>query len=134
MPKSNLIYRLKSGLFQISSSVYLIFASIWTLLLLYFSLIPARSIASLHLWSFPGLDKVVHVVFYLLFGFLWSMSISQHNNRTSWILISGIGLGIFMEAGQYYMMNGRSFELLDILANAIGAYLGVLVYKRIAAW
>ena len=129
MSLSNLMLRLKSGLFQVSSTAYLIFALTWTLLVLYFSLMSARSIASLHLWSFPGLDKVAHAVFYFLFGFLWSMSISRNKDRTLWILITAIGFGVLMEAGQYRLMNGRSSELPDILANTIGAFSGVFIFK-----
>lgn len=35
-----------------------------------------------------------------------------------------------MEICQFYLFNGRSFELYDILANIIGSFLGVILFKN----
>jgi len=37
--------------------------------------------------------------------------------------------GILMEVMQLFMHQGRSFSWLDILANLVGAIIGVLVYR-----
>ena len=38
--------------------------------------------------------------------------------------------GILMEICQFYLSNGRSFELFDILANIIGSILGMILFKK----
>jgi VanZ family protein len=52
-----------------------------------------------------------------------------------WISIGiGAGTGALLEFGQYFMALGRSFELADMLANAlgasVGAWAGFFLYTR----
>lgn len=118
-----------SKLFQISNNTYIVLAAIWTLLTLYLSVISARTIASLHLWNIFGLDKLGHATFYMFFSLFWCMSVSREKNRSWMVLLVSITFGILMEIGQYLMLNGRTFELLDIVANTFGAILGVYIFK-----
>ena len=50
-----------------------------------------------------------------------------HNKKNSLILLGvGIGYGILIEVLQGSMHLGRSYEVDDIIANTVGAILGVL--------
>ncbi|MCZ2102666.1 MAG: VanZ family protein [Chitinophagales bacterium] len=121
--------RIRTELLLLSSRFYTVFAIIWTLLTLYLSLLSAKSMSSLNLWKITGLDKLGHAAFYMFFSLLWSMAIARKKDRRLWILMIAIFFGILMETGQYLMMNGRSFEVLDIVANSVGAMLGMLVFS-----
>ena len=49
--------------------------------------------------------------------------------KSLWLtLIFGAVTGILLEVGQLTMHQGRSFEVADMLANALGAVAGVLFY------
>lgn len=127
--QNKLVSRLSSQLFQISNNTYIVLATVWTLLTLYLSVISASTIASLHLWNISGLDKLGHLTFYMFFSFLWCMSVSREKNRSEMVLFIAIAFGILMEIGQYVMLNGRTFEFLDILANTLGATYGVYLFR-----
>lgn len=77
---------------------------------------------------FPGADKVVHVV---MFGFLAIMVLLETMKHKDWrplslplvgvISIACALFGIGIEVVQRLMGLGRSFEVLDILADSAGA-------------
>ena len=90
--------------------MYKILAIAWTLLTLYLSLISARSASE--------------------FNLLWAMSLRDTNTNKNFVLFFSVSFGILMEICQFYLFNGRSFELYDILANIIGSFLGVILFKK----
>ena len=110
--------------------MYKILAIAWTLLTLYLSLISARSASEFNLLDFVGFDKIAHLSFYTIFSFLWSMSLRETNTGKNFVLFFSVSFGILMEICQFYLFNGRSFELYDILANIIGSFAGVILFKK----
>ncbi len=110
--------------------MYSILAIGWTLLTLYLSLISARSASKFNLFDFVGIDKFAHLSFYTIFSFLWAMSLRETNINKNFVLFFSVSFGILMEICQFYLFNGRSFELYDILANIIGSFLGVILFKN----
>ncbi len=123
---THLIHTLK----KLSNRMYKILAIAWTLLTLYLSLISARSASEFNLLDFVGFDKIAHLSFYTIFSFLWSMSLRETNTGKNFVLFFSVSFGILMEICQFYLFNGRSFELYDILANIIGSFLGVILFKK----
>lgn len=79
-------------------------------------------------------DKWIHVILYAVLSFLVVQALSRNFIESSKIFFYAafvsIIYGILMEAAQSKMNLGRSFELLDILANITGSFSGVLIYKR----
>jgi VanZ family protein len=123
---THLIHTLK----KLSNRMYKILAIAWTLLTLYLSLISARSASEFNLLDFVGFDKIAHLSFYTIFSFLWSMSLRETNTGKNFVLFFSVSFGILMEICQFYLFNGRSFELYDILANILGSFLGVILFKK----
>lgn len=86
--------------------------------------------------DFISLDKVGHLVFYGILCMLILAALTQ--NRTlplvkKWSIIAlGISIiyGIGMEVIQYTFFPGRFFEIPDIIANIIGSFLGLYLFKR----
>lgn len=114
----------------LSNRTYKILAIAWTILTLYLSLISARSASKFDLLDFVGFDKLAHLSFYTIFSFLWAMSLRDTNTNKNFVLFFSVSFGILMEICQFYLFNGRSFELYDILANIIGSFLGVILFKK----
>lgn len=115
---------------KLSNRFYFYCALIWTCITLYLSLISAREAEKFNVWDIVGIDKLGHVVFYMIFSFLWSMSQRQRNYNKKNVLFFAISFGVLMEICQLYLFNGRSFELYDILANIIGSVIGVILFKK----
>ncbi len=115
---------------KLSDRFYLRFAFLWTIITLWLSLISARTVSKFNVWDFVGIDKVAHICFYLIFSFLWSMGLQSKENGKKIALFFSVSFGILMEICQFYLFNGRSFELYDILANIIGSFIGVILFKN----
>lgn len=87
---------------------------------------------------FPGIDKLVHGLMYLVFTVvvLQEYSRSYPFSTTSLILILSAILtySVVIEFLQHYFISSRSGELLDVFANLAGILVGliiVLIIKRI---
>ena len=62
----------------------------------------------------------------------WSMHAEIKHKWYYAVIFFAIGWGTMMEIFQFLMHMGRSFELYDILANSIGALIGVTIYMWFA--
>lgn len=103
-------------------------AIFWTVAIVSTCLIPASSFSYFEFNSIFQIDKIVHFIMYAGFVILWFLS-AQHWTRKKSILllITAILLGILIEILQGSMRLGRSYDVADMIANAIGAILGVLL-------
>ena len=106
----------------------MIVPGIWLFIVLVLSVIPASGPET----DLP-LDKIVHFVLYgltsiLLFRYL----IEKTNSRSAFykaVAVASI-YGAAMEVVQYFLPH-RSFSLGDMAANAAGAFLACLIYKKV---
>jgi VanZ family protein len=80
------------------------------------------------------LDKWVHVFLFMGLVILWSKAYSgkkniQNNTRKIFfqIMVFGLLYGILMEVVQEYFIINRSFDLMDILADGVGCFIGYLI-------
>lgn len=107
---------------------YLIGAIIWTVLITFLSL-KSESPVSVSI-KIPHVDKIVHFVFYFVFVFLWSKATEtkQQLNLFTIVLIAII-YGIIIEALQGLVTETRNADILDIVANSIGALLAMLLLR-----
>ena len=128
--QNSLFLHLSDKFRKLSDKTYLFLAFIWTLLTLYLSLISARQAAKFNMWDILGIDKLGHLVFYTIFSFLWCMALARTQTTKKNIFIFSVSFGVFMEICQLYLFNGRSFELYDVLANIVGSFIGVILFKN----
>lgn len=105
-------------------------ASLWTLLILFLSFKSASGFPKI---TIPNIDKVVHFTFYFVFVILWNYYFFRVRKiaiqKAFFVLIGAIFLGIFVEFGQKYFTTTRQLDVLDLIANSIGALLGFLLSK-----
>lgn len=103
-------------------------ALLWAVLI--FTLSTGKSVTVPRFSNLLEPDKLAHVAAYfvmaalLLWGFYRTAGISSAT-MTAAIVISAL-YGISMEFVQYAFFPNRHFEFLDIIANIIGSFLGVL--------
>ncbi|MEM1320203.1 MAG: VanZ family protein [Bacteroidota bacterium] len=88
-------------------------------------------------WDILSWDKLAHAVVYALQCglILWG----GHRNKAATTLdqrvviaalLISIAYGILMEVIQYGFFPNRFFEVQDIIANIIGSFIGLYVYRR----
>jgi hypothetical protein len=77
----------------------------------------------------PPIDKLVHLILFASIGTLLWIAAGAH--RVFLVLGIAVLLGILDETIQWFSP-GRSAESLDLLADAVGACLGVLLCRQIA--
>lgn len=121
-----------SILFSIRQWLRIMLSLIYLCCIAFLSLLPSNDFPELPL--FPGADKIVHTALYLGLAILacWSMHAEVKHKWYTLVTLFTIGWGVTMEIFQLNMHLGRSFDLYDILANSIGAIIGVAIYSLLA--
>jgi len=83
-------------------------------------------------FGIPHFDKVAHLGAYGVWSFLFLLAAQKtlgYCKQRMWQIVGLLILvGCGLEFGQYYMHEGRSFEVLDMLANTVGVMTGILIY------
>jgi len=114
---------------------YYIPAILWSLLIFFLSTMGGINLPSSWL-DLISLDKVGHLVVYgilcalFLGAFTQNRKLSLEKKMVTIALGISIIYGIGMEVIQYSFFPGRFFEIPDIIANIIGSFLGVYLFKR----
>ena len=111
-------------------------AVLWGIIILIISLMPGSSLPNFSFFDLFQPDKVGHLVFYgifvalMLLGFHQRMSPEEIEVKTvAKVVAFGICYGILIELLQYSFFTGRNFDVLDIIANIIGCFVGVSSLK-----
>jgi len=96
------------------------------------SSIPGKDIPDVKL---PNFDKLVHITEYAILGILLIRAFSNSAANTSLIKLAIISVCISAlyaasdEAHQYFVID-RTPDIMDFLADSIGAIIGVYLYHR----
>ena len=110
-------------------TIFLYSAIFWTGIILFLSLENADEIKQIEI---PNFDKLIHAVFHFVFTTLWFLYLKKKlvvitNFRLlSFALIGSFFFGIAIELMQQYFTTTRSADVLDVLANLLGASLAVI--------
>lgn len=102
-------------------------ALLWTALILIACLIPGHEVPHVKV---PLIDKYVHFVIFAGFSFLWlcAHKVFKWHYGLLWFVLS-IVMGYVVEWLQGSgITQGRSFDWYDVLADAIGGAIGVLLF------
>ncbi len=107
-----------------------VLAFVWTLLIFIACLLPANEIPNVQV---PLIDKWAHFIMFSGFSFLMLCSFTYYGAASLlkyWML--SIALGAFIEGLQAAFPGlGRCYEFMDIVADAIGGLLGMLLFAYI---
>ena len=107
-----------------SRAAFLLATLSWAGLIFYLSSQPSIDAPAL----FPGQDKLFHLIVFGILGFLvmgaLQASHEGYPTRQAWLVALAVMLyGILDEFHQYFVP-GRSADVYDVLADAIGGLLG----------
>lgn len=96
------------------------------------SLLPKSSLPEMKL-DIPYMDKLIHfgMYFILLVIISWESGETDPKSLVFRGLMLVLLLSICTEAAQRFFFAGRSFEILDIVANIIGSISGIYFFRII---
>lgn len=110
----------------------------WAILVLCLYAIPGNEIKSSTFWELFAADKLGHTAIFAVFtvilrvGFKRQRSFPGIAYRSAWIsLLVAIVYGGILELVQDIFFEDRTSEYLDFIANTIGAFLGLLLFRII---
>jgi len=95
---------------------------LWAIVLLFGTLRPAFEVSEPF---FPMADKLAHGLGWFILGIPASAMAQTHVGRLR-AFVACLAFGLLTELGQV-LVPGRSFELLDLVADGVGAALGIAV-------
>ena len=75
------------------------------------------------------MDKIVHIIVFVLLGFCYRMAFPKQKYMFSVLLMAGYGA--ITEVLQEIMELGRSMELADFVADIFGVLLGFFIHKKL---
>ncbi|MBW7871345.1 MAG: VanZ family protein [Flavobacteriia bacterium] len=107
---------------------------VYTPLLFLFTLLPIDLIQSespgwFEKFSFENQDKLVHFLLFFIFTLLFFFSAFTKRNFLIWLV--PLLTGILIEILQQLTGWGRTFDVFDILANAVGIFAAWLSVKKL---
>jgi VanZ family protein len=112
----------------------IVFAVLWFLLVTGLLCTPGTKFPKITWQDKIWFDKWVHIFLFMILVILWSKTYSNKKNLQSasrkiffQIMIIGFFYGIAMEIVQKYFIPFRSFDLMDIIADGIGCFIGYLI-------
>ncbi len=76
-------------------------------------------------------DKWVHLGLFAVLTFLWRFQFSAERKYDYIVVMLAIAYGFGVEVIQHYFIPNRSFDVGDVIADAIGGAIGVLVWVRV---
>ena len=110
---------------------------IWAVIIFFLSVIPGDKIPSGRILDIFHVDKLAHIAIYIILVFLMFRGFQKQYtfpalryHPKSYALVISIAYGVFLELLQGSILN-RNFDILDILANIIGCFIGTIVYTRV---
>lgn len=108
----------------------ILLASVWTALIFVGCLWPGRELPNVPV---AFIDKWVHFVLFGGFAFLWLTALGSRRLKALLVAASGgIALGWLVEVLQYLLPQlGRTYDVMDIAADGVGAVLGVGLYRLV---
>ncbi len=111
----------------------------WAILILILCGVPGNNFPRLSFLDWLRPDKIVHLILFGVQSYLFIIGFSRQTIYTSlnkhaqrWGVLLSISYGALVEVLQSTIFIGRSGDVRDAIANAIGALLGLYIYKKFA--
>jgi VanZ family protein len=111
---------------------------IWAFFILMLIGLPGKDVPDMSFWSLLTPDKIFHsgiflvLVLLLVVGFTKQHKFSfLYYHAKSIALITGLAYGGITELLQMFVFTERTADIMDFMANAIGCFLGIIVFRLV---
>lgn len=80
-------------------------------------------------------DKIYHIIAYVILASLWMLYLKPFkvNFRPLFVFFTVVFFGFILELLQYLINSNRTYDTFDIMANTIGAIIGMFVGLKLNA-
>ncbi|PTN07217.1 VanZ family protein [Mangrovibacterium marinum] len=104
---------------------------VWGILIWVLCLMPSNELPKTS--PIPQLDKIVHFTLYLGWSVLVLLTLSLYKRRfnAAFILFLLLLCSLLIELLQFALPIGRSFSILDLLANSAGLLAGWAIFRSL---
>jgi len=111
----------------------IVLAVLWTAFIVYGLSSEPNGIPTFPWLEEPGVDKLIHAILFAVEAALLAFAFRQSKGAKTWLTILAwcIILGGGLEIVQHFWIEGRSGDAVDLLADAVGALLGIQVVRFI---
>lgn len=116
------------GILPFKQREIIILAIIWTHLIFYGCTIPGTEIPEVRFDFIIQLDKLVHAIFFFVFFLLWSCTRAYTRMFGLLLILISLLYGLFIEYYQFHFVDGRGFEIADMLADTLGAVIAFFTH------
>jgi hypothetical protein len=110
----------------------------WTWLIAYACFAPSNRLPDSLFSSIPQFDKLVHFGLFAVYAALVYAGCYRqlrrravHNNASLFAFWLAFAMGVVTEAGQGFFVESRTFDAIDLFADAAGAAAGLFVSEKI---
>jgi VanZ family protein len=101
----------------------------WLILISILFFLPGSALPKENWFDKIYIDKWVHVGLFAVLIFLWRSSFNWDiNSYNLLLLLAAVLYGFLVEVVQLYWIPNRSFDMYDVLADASGSIVGLLVW------
>lgn len=116
---------------KLSFSLKIVLAVLWTAFIIYGLTSEPSGIPRFPWLVKPGVDKVIHAVLFGIEAGLLASVFTKTENAKLWLPILGwcFILGGGLEVVQHVWIEGRTGDFIDLIADMIGAVLGIAAFR-----
>ncbi len=110
-----------------------IIAYVWIVIIAILHAIPGTDVQKFTLSELFLIDKLVHIIIFMIGVYLFA-TVGKRQQKAQFlrnISLLFVVYGLLLELLQGFIFVGRSADFLDWLADIIGVFLGIWIYKKI---
>lgn len=111
---------------------------IWTIVVGFLYLLPGEDLPVVSIWGVLSADKIAHLGVFALLTLFTATGLKRQiqfaflNDRALFVsFVGALSYGAILEFAQSELTTGRYLELGDLLANALGCILGIVIFRFI---
>ena len=107
-------------------------AIVWVVVIAILHAIPGSDFPEFSFSDFFQLDKLIHAVIFMIGVYLFAIALKEQQKIQffRYVVISFLTYGLLLEILQGLVFVERSADILDWLADTIGVFLGVWIFKK----
>lgn len=109
-------------------------AIVWVIVIAILHAIPGSDFQNFSSYNFFQFDKLIHVIIFMLGVYFFALAFNDQEQKNiyslRYIIISFIAYGLLLEVFQGLVFVERNADVLDWLADIVGVFLGIWIYKK----
>ncbi|MCZ2276492.1 MAG: VanZ family protein [Bacteroidia bacterium] len=110
----------------------------WALIIMALTLVPGSSLPDLSFWELLSFDKVAHLIVFAILAFNLAVGFRKqhqfpalHIHALQYAFVISVIYGLTLEILQGALFADRYADLIDFIADTIGAGTGVFIFHLI---